>query len=129
MNNTVVDIKGNAIDQRSKDGHSVEVRSRGLFTGRRFLLKTRLYGDKRCLYCGKWYHWKDTDSLTWLRMNNVDTMNKDGALEPLHCGSEHCQEFHRRYLIAEEKRHQMSEEKKDQYFFSLYKNLKKRGIL
>ena len=116
------DLKGNIIDQRKKDSHSVEVNGVSRFTGHRFLLKTRLYGDKRCIYCGRWFHWKDTDVLTWLRTKNIDNMNVDGILEPLHCGSEHCQEFHHRYLLQQEKEKQDAE-------YALFMDLKRRGVI
>lgn len=123
------DFKGQIIDQRMKDSHSVEIDPTGKFNGHRFLLKTRLFGDKRCIYCGRWFHWKDTDSLTWMFQKNIDGMNKDGAIEPLHCGSEHCQEFHRRYLIASKKRAQMETERREIIFFDLFKRLKKEGVI
>lgn len=123
------DFKGKVIEQRLKDSHSVEIDGNGRFNGHRFLLKTKLFGDKRCIYCGKWFHWKDTDALAWMSQNNLDDMNKDNAIEPLHCGSEHCQEFHRRYLIASKKKAQMEAERREISFFNLFKRLKKEGVI
>ena len=123
------DVKGRVIDQRVKDGKSAEIDGNGVFCGHRFLLKTKLYGDKRCIYCGRWFHWKDTDALEWIRMNNIETMNKDGALEPLHCGSEHCQEFHHRYLVHQEKMRREEEARKEILFFDVFKRLKKEGVI
>jgi len=122
-------LKGQVIDQRTKDGRSVEVDGDARFCGHRFLLKTRLYGDKKCLYCGKWFHWKDTDWFTWIREGNIDRMNLDGVLEPLHCNSDHCREYHHLVLQAQEKNRKIEEEKKDRMFFSLFKNLKAQGVI
>jgi len=104
------DLNGQEIQQRAKDSKSVEIDGNSRFTGHRFLLKTKLYGDKRCVYCGKWFHWKDTDSLTWLRMGNINTGNMDNVLEPLHCGSLHCQEFHHLWIKEIERRRQLAME-------------------
>jgi hypothetical protein len=123
------DLKGRVIDQRLKDSKSVEIDPTGKFNGHRFLFKTRLFGDKRCIYCGRWFHWKDTDFLSWMRQKNIDNMNKDGALEPLHCGSEHCQEFHRRYLIHQEKMRKEEEGRREILFFDLFKKLKREGLI
>lgn len=123
------DLKGNVIDQRIKDSHSVEVNGSGKFAGHRFLLKTRLYGDKRCIYCGRWFHWKDSGMFTWISTRNIDTMNKDGALEPLHCANEHCQEYHRRYLIHQDKLKRECEAKREILYFDMFKNLKKQGVI
>ncbi len=119
------------IDQRAKDSHSVEIDGHARFSGHRFLLKTKLFGDKRCIYCGRWFHWKDTDSLTWLQQQNIDDMNKDRnqVLEPLHCGSEHCQEYHRRYLIAVEKRRIQALENRERQTMILFRLLKDRGVI
>lgn len=95
------DKNGQRIDQRPKDSHSVEVDGRNRFCGHRFVLKTKLFGDKRCIYCGKWFHWKDTDYISWVRGNNIDRNNFDNIPEPLHCGSLHCQEYH--HLVRKEK--------------------------
>lgn len=123
------DTKGRVIDQRVKDGKSVEIDGDGKFCGHRFLLKTRLFGDKRCIYCGRWFHWKDSEAFEWIRTDNIDTMNKDGALEPLHCGSEHCQEFHRRYLLHQEKVKVEEESRREILFFDVFKRLKKEGVI
>jgi hypothetical protein len=121
------DLKGNIIDQRTKDSNPVEIDGTSLFTGHRFLLNTRLYGDKRCIYCGKWFHWKDTDMFEWLRTNNIDDMNVDKALEPLHCNSHHCQDYHHQYLEAVAARKEQTIEEMEQRSLRLFKQLKKDG--
>jgi len=120
------DLKGRPIEQKAKDSKSVEIDGDSRFTGRRFLLKTKLYGDKRCLYCGKWFHWKDTDSLTWLREKNIDTMNMDNVLVPLHCGSLHCQEYHHLWLLEVERRKQIAGENQS---WRLFRDLKNQGVI
>jgi len=123
------DLKNNVIDQRAKDSQSIEINGVSKFCGHRFLLKTKLYGDKRCLYCGKWFHWKDTECITWLKENNIDNMNLDGALEPLHCNSSHCQEYHRLCLIAAERCKKEELEDMEQRSLRLFKHLKSRGMV
>ena len=86
--------KGDVIDTRHKETHSREVDGNNRFCGHRFVLKTKLYGDKRCLYCGKWFHWKQSDAYLWIQSGNIDTLNVDDVIEPLHCGSDHCQDYH-----------------------------------
>ena len=120
------DLNGQVIAQKTKDSKSVEIDGDSRFTGKRFLLKTKLYGDKRCIYCGKWFHWKDTDSLTWLREQNVNTMNCDNVLEPLHCGSEHCQEYHHLWLMEVERRKRLAAENQS---WRVFKNLQSKGVV
>jgi hypothetical protein len=115
------------IDQRAKDGHSVEVNGNGRFCGHRFILKTKLFGDKRCIYCGKWFHWKDSDMLTWMRMNNLDNLLvKDRVMEPLHCGSDHCQEYHHLWHLELARRKQIV---RDGEILRLFKDLKTRKMI
>ena len=123
------DTKGRVIDQRAKDSKSVEIDGTSLFAGHKFLLKTKLYGDKRCVYCGRWFHWKETDYLTWLRTKNIDSMHRDKGVEPLHCGSSHCEEFHRRYLRHQEKLKKERRGEAEVFFLNLYKKLKKQGVV
>jgi len=124
------DLKGNVIEQRKKDSHSVEVDGTGRFCGHRFLLKTKLYGEKRCTYCGRWFQWEDTQMFEFIRTSNIDDMNpRGGGIEPLHCGSEHCQEYHRRYLQAVAKRRKENTEKYNEKMFETFKALKKQGVI
>ena len=122
------DLKGNVIDQRTKDGHSTEVDGTSRFCGHRFLLKTRLYGDKRCVYCGKWFHWKDTDYFKWIQEQNIDRMNNlDGMLEPLHCDSDHCREYHYLCLKADADRKAKDELEADERAWRMFRSLKSQG--
>ena len=120
------DLNGQVIEQRSKESKSVEIDGDSRFAGHRFLLKTRLYGDKRCIYCGKWFHWKDTDSLAWIKENNINTFNNDNVLEPLHCGSLHCQEYHHLWLQEVERRKQIAQENQG---WRLFKELKSKKVI
>lgn len=123
------DLKGKLIIQTPKSSKSVEIDGTSLFAGHRFLLKTKLYGDKRCIYCGKWFHWKDTDYHSWIKSNNIDTTNVDDVLEPLHCGSAHCEEYHRRYLKHQELIKKEEEADLDRKINVLFKKLKKEGLI
>ena len=122
------DLNGDVIDQRPKDSVSIEINGQSRFCGHRFLLKTKLYGDKRCIYCGIWFHWKIQDKDKWIEQKNIDTYNLDNVLEPLHCGSEHCQDYHYRWQEAKKKR-MLEQEEKENRFFSLYKKLNERKLV
>lgn len=119
-------LQGKIIEQKQKDGYSVEVDGQDRFCGHRFLLKTKLYGDKRCRYCGKWFHWKDTDYFTWIREKNIDIQNLDKVLEPLHCGSGHCKDFHHAWLMEIERRREIAMQKDG---WKLFEELKNRGVI
>jgi hypothetical protein len=123
------DLKGNIIIQRPKDSRSIEIDGTGRFCGHRFLLKTKLYGDKRCIYCGKWFHWKDTDYLTWLKQDNIDDTNADNNIEPLHCGSLHCQDYHYLYKKAQKRRMEELGATFERRALRAYKILKKAGLV
>lgn len=56
-------------------------------------------------------------------------MNKDGALEPLHCGSSHCQDYHHRYLKAVEQRRIESEADRERKTWQLFHHLKSQGVV
>ena len=99
-----VDLDGRRIDSTAKESRSHEVQGDARFVGHRFILKTRGYGDKKCLYCGVWFHWTESIALHEGMKGNVDRMNNDDVLEPLHCGSSHCEEYHRLALIAKANR-------------------------
>jgi len=96
--------KGQRIESFAKESKSKEVEGDSRFCGKRFILATRLYGDKRCLYCRVWFHWKDTDYATWILTGNIDRLNLDDNIEPLHCGSSHCTDYHYLSVQEEEKR-------------------------
>ncbi len=120
------DLTGKIIEQKSKDSHSVEIDGNSRFCGKRFLLKTKLFGDKRCIYCGKWFHWKDTDSITWMKEGNIDNYNVDKSLEPLHCGSSHCKDYHQSWKEELEIRKQRV---MDGDMWRLFKGLKNKGVV
>jgi len=120
------DLNGQPIDQKSKDSKSVEIDGNSRFAGHRFLLKTKLFGDKRCIYCGKWFHWKDTDSQTWMNEGNICNTNNDNVIEPLHCGSNHCREYHHLWLVELERRKKFASERMS---WQLFKDLQNKGAI
>ena len=119
------DAKGKLIDSPSKSSKSIEVEGDSRFCGHRFMLASKLYGDKKCLYCGVWFHWKDTDYQLWVRTGNIDRLNNDDNIEPLHCGSDHCEDYHRLVIKYEEER--LKTENRKQY--DLYKYMQKQGLV
>ena len=119
------DERGKIIDSPRKSSKSVEVEGDSRFCGKRFYLGGKLYGDKRCLYCGVWFHWKDTDYQTWVKTGNIDRLNIDDTIEPLHCGSAHCTDYHHIFIKAEEQRLQISDPEK----FRLYKYMQSQGMV
>lgn len=133
MNKTFIDIdlKGRKIESTAKESKSTEVEGQNRFCGHRFVLKQKLYGDKRCLYCGKWFHWQsnETNVNRWVRTNNLDNFNVDNNIEPLHCESSHCQEYHELCRKADIKRQEEYQERLDQRYLKIYKHLKRTKIL
>lgn len=92
------DLSGRLIEQAKKSRKSVEIDGNSKFCGHRFLLSQKLYGDKRCMYCGSWFHWCQDDAAKWIKAKNIDDTNVDKVLEPIHCGKSHCDDYHQRYL-------------------------------
>lgn len=123
------DLQGKEISQPRKSSRSVEIDGNKLFCGHRFLLKQKLYGDKRCIYCGKWFHWSQDDAAKWVKARNIDSMNVDSVLEPLHCGNTACDDYHHRYLRHQDK---LASQKlaEDEYRMNeLWKTCKKAGVI
>lgn len=56
--------------------------------------------DKRCDYCGHWMAYDIKDIASW--RENIK-MGANDWPEKVHCGSEHCVEYHRRVLAHEER--------------------------
>lgn len=123
------DLQGKRIEQRNKDGHSVEIDGQSRFCGHRFLLKTKLYGDKRCIYCGVWFHWCQDDAQKWVKAENIDPHNVDTVLEPLHCGNGFCDDYHHTYLKAQERKAIAYAAQQKQRGLKLFKNLKASGVI
>lgn len=123
------DLKGREINQPKKQGKSVEIDGNKRFCGHRFLLKQQLYGDKRCIYCGKWFHWSQEDGHKWIKAQNIDNMNVDSVLEPLHCGNSHCEDYHVRYLRHQEKLAVDSERIREHRTMQLFKHAKRMGYV
>lgn len=77
----------------SPRGPVKEIVSRGRvpFSGHRFIVgdRNRLCGEKRCIYCGRWFTWQDK--------------------EPSHCGKMACEDFHWRRIRHEQNISETSE--------------------
>jgi hypothetical protein len=119
------ELDGRPIDSRAKETRSHEVDGDSRFCGKRFVLKTRLYGDKRCLVCGVWFHWTEADCFRALRLGYADTMNRDRTGEPVHCGSAHCVEWWRVSEASKSDREAAEEAR----MVTLYGTLKRRGLV
>lgn len=126
---TLTDLNGRTITQQKKTGKSVEIDGNSKFCGHRFLLKQKLYGDKRCMYCGKWFHWSQDDAEKWIKAKNVDDTNVDKVLEPLHCGNSHCDDYHHRYLKHQAKIHLENEALQTHRMDQLFKYGKSMGYI
>lgn len=121
------DLRGRRIDQRAKDSRSVEVDGQSRFCGKRFLLKTRLYGDKRCWACGVWFHWTETDCLRALREGTVDRFDLDNVTTPLLCGTSRCYDFWR--LCQAPTHQQEAQAERDDKMLRLFKRLQRRKVV
>lgn len=119
------DAKGKRIETTHKSRKSVEVEGDSRFCGHRFAMGTKLYGDKRCLYCGDWFHWKDTDYQTWVKTRNIDRLNLDDNIEPLHCGRSRCQDYHEQSIKAEEERLRITNRRD----YEMYKYMQSQGMV
>lgn len=119
------DATGRRIESTAKSSKSIEVEGDSRFCGKRFFLGSKLYGDKKCLYCGIWFHWKDTDYQAWVKTGNIDRLNLDNNVEPLHCGKDHCIEFHKLSIEAEEARLRAVSVKD----YETYKYMQRKGLV
>lgn len=91
----------------------------GLFLGEQFLVGEKRFGDKRCDYCGEWFHWRAQDRERYIAAQNwkQKVVNRscvvriNGRLfkqttpevingEPIHCGASGCQDYHNRVLTG-----------------------------
>jgi len=124
-----LDLNGHLIDSRPKESKSTEIEGDGRFCGHRFALKGKLYGDKRCIYCGDWFHWNQMHIQKWIMSGNIDPHNVDNVIEPLHCGSDHCSEYHHLCDEAMIKKAKMEEEMIEHRSMELFKELKQRKVL
>lgn len=124
-------LKGERIISTMKETKSQEVDGNDRFCGHRFVLKQKMYGDKRCLYCGKWFHYQvnEVNVNRWIKTTNLDHLNRDNNIEPLHCESSHCVEYHDLCKQADLKRQEEYREMIDQRYLKVYKNLKRKKIL
>lgn len=121
-------VNNKSVESLAKSSRSQEIDGQSRFVGHRFALGGKLYGDKRCIHCGKWFHWKAVDEPKWWISRNIDETAPDRT-EPAHCGSEHCQDYHHRWLKALDKRAQEQDGQIERAGLALMKHLKRKGIL
>jgi len=124
-----LDAQGKVIDKHSKDKSATEIEGDSRFCGKRFAIAGHIEGEKKCLYCGVWFGWTSEKRDLYLRTMNIDPYNCDTNIEPLHCASDHCQEYHRLCREAAIKNAEIEEEKMKKRGLELFKRLKDRGIL
>lgn len=72
--------------------------------------------DKRCDYCLKWMVYDIKDIASW--KENIK-MGLNDWPEKVHCGSDHCVEYHRRVIKHEEKIKAQAKRIADARFFKL----------
>lgn len=78
--------------------------------------------DKRCDYCGKWICFDVKDPELW--GTNVK-IGFNGIAEKVHCGSSHCEEYHRRVIVHQQKMVKIYEAKSQAHFM----RLKQKGLV
>lgn len=121
-------LRSKPIESLAKTSKSYEIEGHSRFVGHRFALGGKMYGDKRCIHCGKWFHWKASDENKWWLARNIDETVPDRT-EPAHCGSEHCQDYHYRWLKALDRKAKEQEEQIEKAGLYLMKQLKRKGVL
>lgn len=94
------------------------------FLGYQFEIKEHREGEKRCIYCGRWFVWSERYKEKYIANRNW-VANRWGSQEPEHCGSLHCDYYHRRYLKADEER----TERLTRHYDNLFLKLKKAGMV
>lgn len=112
------------------------------YLGYQYVRDGIIYGDKRCDYCGKWFSWTMKQRAKYIENWNwkiekgapVRRKNDQGVVEiltdvineePIHCGSEHCQDYHNRVLKHEQRLASGDHE----YYHELYKKMKEKKII
>ncbi len=93
-----------------------------LYLGYEFEKNGKRALEKRCDYCGKWMVFDIKDIHKW--GDNIK-IGFNGMPEKVHCGSLHCQEYHRRVLAHERKQAEEAAERG----VELFKKLKKQGMV
>lgn len=72
--------------------------------------------QKRCDYCGAWTTFDIKNVHEW--GSNLK-MGFNGWPEKVHCGSEHCQDYHQRVVTHEEKIRVINAKRHERLFFDL----------
>jgi hypothetical protein len=93
-----------------------------LFLGYQFEKDGNRSIDKRCDYCGKWFTFDVSECDEW--GDNIQ-FAFNGVPEKVHCGSSHCEEYHRRVLLHQKKENEKWARLGERLFF----NLKKQKII
>lgn len=78
--------------------------------------------EKRCEYCGRYFCFDVKDMERW--GDNVK-LSFNGIWEKVHCGSEHCRQYHQRVLAHEEKMKAYQEK----ISLRLFRDLRRGGSL
>jgi hypothetical protein len=82
--------------------------------------------EKRCDYCGKWFTFDVKDITKW--GNNIKTAF-NGLKEKVHCDSEHCKDYHNRYLVHMIKMQKELDAQVDRNGMKMFKDLKRKGVI
>jgi hypothetical protein len=94
-----------------------------LYLGHMWTKNGKTGHDKRCDYCGKWFAYDMNDAHTWGNNRKYNKLN--GRYEKIHCGSEHCKDYHEKVLFWQEKKARMD----DKDMFALFTDMKNKRIL
>ena len=78
----------------SEKYQEVDYRKGGFF-GYRFAKNGRTCGDKKCDYCGKWFHWDTANMERYILQRRWNERKS----EVIHCNNSLCQDYHQRYLV------------------------------
>jgi len=93
------------IGQKSKEVDSDKQAPRDKFTGYRFIKAESMYGEEKCIYCGKWFQWR-----------NVPTP---------HCGNSACEYFHHRRM----KHQELQARETEANYFRMFDKLKRMKLV
>lgn len=93
-----------------------------LYLGYAYEKENKLAMDKRCEYCGRYFCFDVKKCDEW--RDNIK-IGFGGWPEKIHCGSLHCQDYHRRVLAYQEKMQKNLEQK----HFGLFQQLKRVGVI
>lgn len=93
-----------------------------MYLGHEFEKNGKRSLDKRCGYCGEWFTFDIKDLISW--GDNIQR-GFNGWPEKVHCGSEHCQEYHRR--VKQHERRMLAE--LHERHLKLFIDLQNKGLI